>query len=526
MPHSAWLRRPLGGALVALLALVGVEGCLRRWGGVAADRVASPLAYQSIDQVERTVRGPQGRGADLLRWGRWGRATPKRAAGLRVVVFGGSTTEGERVGPFFAFSGLLERALEAEVGAPVEVINVGQAGAANRHVALQIGQVLAEGPVDLLIVYSGDNEFLEILGLKTAVPGWSAQVELTRRRLWRLHLYRALARAVVPALNRSPAPSGVGAQAHQLTGRVEPEERELVELLHREALHEMIDRAQAAGVPILLATVADNLRYPGRFDGPPTSPGGLGPTDLDRLDALALLTDDRLRELLPDEAALSGAEWFALGERLLTQGRGMLGVEALLHAERLDTRPHRSNHRMRADLLAIAEARGAASCDVAGAFLEHGNIGDDAFLDACHPNHLGHERIAQALLGCIEAQGLLPTGGAADAPLPAPRDPSAIDGLRDLRRDEPPGHGEDGSWPQAMGAAQQALLQQRPTEAARWVEAAAARGAPAATVARSRLLVQIYGDERVEQAAALLPAIDAAGDPGLAARWGRAAPQP
>jgi lysophospholipase L1-like esterase len=40
--------------------------------------------------------------------------------------------------------------------------------------------------------------------------------------------------------------------------------------------------------------------------------------------------------------------------------------------------------------------------------LEHGNIGDDAFLDACHPNHLGHERIAQALLGCIEAQGLLP----------------------------------------------------------------------------------------------------------------------
>ena len=516
----------MGGALVALAAFAGAEGCVRHWGGVAADRVASPLAYQSLDQVEMTVRGSVDRGGDLLRWGRWSRATPVRAAGLRVVVMGGSTAEGERVGPFHAFAGQVERALEAAVEGPVEVINVGQGGVANRHVAVQLGQVLAQGPVDLVIVYSGDNEFLEILGLKTVVPGWSAEVELTRRRLWRLHLYRLLARVVVPALNRSDAPTGVAARSHRLEGRIEPEERELVELLHREALHEIADRAAAAGVPLMMATVADNLSYKGRFDGPNGAGGALLPADRERLAALASQPAASLRALLRDEAALSGAEWFALGEHLRQQGKGELAAEALLHAERLDTTPHRSNHQMRADLLAVASERGVASCDVAGAFLAAGHIGDDVFLDACHPNHLGHTLIARALLRCVEEQSLLPIRGVTDRPIPAPPDPLAIDGLTALRRDGPVAAGDDGSWAHAMGEAQQALLTMRAAEAAGWVEQAAARGAPAATVARSRLLTRLYLDERAVRAGDLAAAIDEVGDPHIAARWGRAAPQP
>lgn len=522
MRLSNFFLRSLVGGLVAGLCIGAVELGLRGWGGLEADRVASPLAYQSIDQVEQTVAPPLGPGGDLLRWGSWGRATPRAAPGLRVVVLGGSTAEGERVGPFHAFSGLMERALEAASGAPVEVINAGQGGVANRHVALKLGQVLAQGPVDLVVVYSGDNEFLEVLGLKMAVPGWSARVELARRRLWGLHLYRGLARAVIPALNRSVAPSGVAARSHQLSGRIEPEERALVELLHREALHEMIDRAQAAGVPILLATVADNLRHRGRLDGPAGAEPGAGPPPPDRLAAWLGAPPEVLAARMADPAALSGQEWFALGEALLARGQRALAVEALLHAEQLDTAPHRSSRVMRADLLEISAARGAARCDVAGALRAEGAIGDDSFLDACHPNLEGHARIAQALLQCIEAQQLLPVRGVAGLPFPAPPDPLALDGRRALRAEGEPGRDDDGSAEGALRAAHQAFLHRRPSETAVWLTEAESRGAPAATVARSRLLAQIYGDNGVRQAKEIAAAAHALGDDALAARWAAA----
>jgi hypothetical protein len=520
MPSSLATRSMLG-ALIAGLTFGLTELGLRLWGGVAGDRVESPLAYQSLELVEATVQQPLSRASDLQRWGRWRRATPVEAPGLRVVVLGGSTAEGDRIGPFHAFAAQIERALSAATDRPVEVINAGQGGIANRHVALKLEQLLRQGPVDLVVVYSGDNEFLEILGLKMTVPGWSARVELTRRRLWGLHIYRALARGVIPSLNRGAAPPGAAHRAQRLEGSIEPDERALVELLHREALVEMAARARAAGVPLLLSTVADNLLHKANLDGRPTARPPVGPGEQARWDAWTALPPDRLRARLADEAALTGPDWFALGEVLLARGDRANGVKALLHAERLDPRPHRSNHRMRADLLEVAAAHGAAACDVAGSFQAGGHIGGDVFYDACHPTAAGHTLIAQTLLRCIEEQGLLPVTGAAGRPIPPPPDPLALDGRSDPRLERDPAQSDDGSWEGALRAGHQALLHMRPAEAVRWVDTAAARGAPERTVLRSRLMAQITGDESIQRADQLAADLDALGDAALSARWGR-----
>lgn len=509
------------GALIATLTLGLAELGLRLWGGVAGDQVQSPLAYQSLELVEATVQQPLSRASDLQRWGRWRRATPVEAPGLRVVVLGGSTAEGDRIGPFHAFAGQLERALSAATEQPVEVINAGQGGIANRHVALKLKQLLAQGPIDLVVVYSGDNEFLEILGLKMSVPGWSAKVELSRRRLWGLHLYRALARGVVPSLNRSEAPPGSAHRAQRLEGTIAPDERALVELLHRESLVSMAEEARAAGVPLLLGTVADNLLHKANLDGRPGGRGPVGRAEQARWSGWTSLSPDALQARLADETALSGPDWFTLGEVLLAQGQRAAAVQALLHAERLDPRPHRSNHQMRADLIEVAAAHGVAACDVAGAFQQSGHIGEDVFYDACHPNLAGHTLIAQTLLQCIEDQLLLPIRGAAGRPIPPPPDPLALDGRSDPRLERDPAQSDDGSWEGALRAGHQALLHMRPAEAVRWVDTAAARGAPEPTTLRSRLVAQITGDERVQRAEQLAPALDALGDPALSARWGR-----
>ena len=512
---SSLALRALAGLVVAGAVLGLAEVALRVWGGVARDRVASPLAYQEAHGVHTPVGALPGAQPPSRRWGVWGRAAPRAPAGLRVLVLGGSTTEGERVGPFQAFAGLLERDLAAAHDGPVEVLNLGQGGIAARHVAIQLDAVLAddlpaaERP-DLVVVYSGNNEFLEVLGLKRLLPRWSASQELARRRLWRLHLYRLLARHVVPALNRSPGEAGLALREQRLSGVIDADDRALVELLYAEALARMARRAGAVGVPLLLATVADNLEaHPEHADGG----GGQGQP----VEAVRPLSPDALAPLLEDEARLPAAEWHALGAALQRAGRTAEARAAFLHAERLDPTPHRSNHRMRAGLLEVAAKEGVASCDVAKALFDADAVGRDAFFDDCHPTFDGHRRIADALRGCIERHALLPlsSDGAEET---APSPPAlSLDAYTGGRRDGP-APPDDGSWQAALVAGHQAfLVRDLPGSASAYTEARE-RGAPARVVGRSVLLLREHSPD-FDPAAELPALLEAAGDPTLGARW-------
>ena len=93
------------------------------------------------------------------------RALPveKPLGGLRICVFGGSATAGLGLAPSATFARYLERMLRrAEPGRPIDVVNLGMVALPSSGVLHLVRDALETLEPDLVVVYSGNNEFLEI----------------------------------------------------------------------------------------------------------------------------------------------------------------------------------------------------------------------------------------------------------------------------------------------------------------------------------------------------------------------------
>ena len=90
-------------------------------------------------------------------------AWPKPKDTFRVYVFGGSAAMGMGFIYNGAFSRWLERMLqEACPGVNVETANLASVGYSSNQVLRLVTEVLEKGEPDLLVIYSGNNEFLDI----------------------------------------------------------------------------------------------------------------------------------------------------------------------------------------------------------------------------------------------------------------------------------------------------------------------------------------------------------------------------
>ncbi|QDU65379.1 GDSL-type esterase/lipase family protein [Engelhardtia mirabilis] len=206
---------------------------------------------------------------------------PPKSETLRVVMLGGSNTEG------FPSGWLGERLTEAgaTLGKTVEVINLGRRGYGSGRVRVLLPQALELEP-DLLVVYSGHNEFVEAsfrMDLEQAsgeVEGGSlAAVDRIARNL---ASYRSLQgwfgdRAGLEQAERRPQEQTfehekfLGLEWEQTVAKFEE---------YRKNLETMVADARAAGVPILLCTVAGN-----DFAAPfvSTPPAGLSEAEIAKL---------------------------------------------------------------------------------------------------------------------------------------------------------------------------------------------------------------------------------------------------
>lgn len=429
-------RRPWVGNLLLALCSVGIaalfagalEGALHglELGAPDASRT-SRLKYQQIylpllEPAQRPDGTPILRTADprlpfqtLL--------APKPGGTLRIVTVGGSATAGLGFSPNVTFARELERMFEhLEPDRPVEVLNLGIVALASEQVKHVVADVCRGYDPDVVIVYSGNNEFLEIHAEKYAALGatWPKRLAETLRDT---NLYRLASRAVRGPPG-TPAPSE-GDASHddlrvterEIIRNIEMEPGEISAIVDRyEANFEaMVDVAESRGTPLVLVTVAANLRWRGRDDLPQDWLEALVP-DAPESARLAQALEI-LDEHVADASTWRRHEW--LYQRALVH-EALGDPEAARRDYRAasDGDPHlrRALGAMAERVRAVGRRRGVRVVDaIAGlaARSPNGIVGFEAFYDYVHFNPHGALWLAADLHEALRALGL------AGAELPA-----------------------------------------------------------------------------------------------------------
>lgn len=410
---------------VSLGLLGAVEGGLRLAGVGGPDPTrTSRLPYQQIwfptleparlrdgTEILRTV-DPRLGSQWILR--------EKPANGLRVVCFGGSATAGLGFSRNGSFSRELERLLRAaHPGRAVEVLNLGVVALSSKQVKLLVAEAARELDPDVLAVYAGNNEFLEVHAEKYA-EATATPLSRARAGLAELHLYRAVQSLVRPPrrdvsmAERELSNEALRLSQDEIIQHVSMTDEEVDQALARyeRNVEAMVDAAERAGVPILLSTVASNWEWRGRSDLPTdwldARLGEPGPATPERLQAAKA----RLTELLAtspreERHALlferAQAE-MALGEVDAARADYRASMNADPHLRRaLDA----GNERVRR----LASRRGVHlldSVDLLARQSRDGIVGFDEFYDYVHFTLRGNVQIAAGLYAAMEAMGVIP----------------------------------------------------------------------------------------------------------------------
>ena len=309
----------------------------------------------------------------------------KPARGLRVIAFGGSATAGLGFSPNATFSRELERILRAahpERG--VEVLNLGIVGIASKQVERLVAEAARELAPDLLVVYTGNNEFLELHAAKLARATATPLARLVSG-VAELHLTRAL-RSLLRPQREEPSPPDAGLASEEL--RRAPDEilrhlsltdAETLGVLdaYEANLEAMVASARAAGAPLLLATVASNWKWRGRSE----------------------LAGDERHELLYERAVAE-----------LARGELAAAREDYRAAMNADPRLRRALDAANARVRDVARRRGVGLLDVVellAAEAPDGIAGFEAFYDHVHFTPRGNVLVAAGIYAEMLEMGVV-----------------------------------------------------------------------------------------------------------------------
>ena len=405
--RSGRLRKVLFGVIIGIIGVAALEGVLRLTGALEEPSVPpSPVAFQQEDYrpIPTDEYGFTPCGGDASR------SCIRKAPGLRVLVFGGSAAAGTPFSPYASFSGWLQRYLVRLAGdTPVEVVNSARIGRSSTQVLATLrGQVISLKP-DLVIIYSGNNEFYSLLARKILLTAYTPELELVRHRLWGLRSYRLLSR--FRGVVGRPRDDTVGIDERTFNVPVEPADHKLAEIFYRENLSNMAREAAQLGTRILLATVGTNQLYSPRIN--PEDEASVRRADPIR-EALRKGGDGERLKAVVTEMSVNPASHegqFLLGLVNYEAGNTVQARALLRRAEVLDPKPQRCTDPLRQTLLSVGKTRGVPTCDTARALnlqARNGISGFDMFGDSCHPTRRGHRLLARALVDCIMDQKLLP----------------------------------------------------------------------------------------------------------------------
>ncbi len=346
---------------------------------------------------------------------------------FRIFCLGGSTVQGSPFAIETSFPTFLELSLRAaEPEREWEVINCGGVSYASYRLVPILEEVLQHEP-DLIVVYTGHNEFLEDrsyghLKRMPAAVAWPAQILARTRTYQVLSRIRRGETADVSGAPRPALPEEVEAMLEYRGGmdkyhRDEPWRRDIVTHF-RYNLRRMVALAREARVPLLLANPVCNLR-----DCPPFKNqhrDGLTPEQLKRWEGLVAEAGEHCGENAAEtlrllEEALKIDDRHAGLRYLLAKTHDAMGNLTLARQEYIaakenDICPLRILESMNQAILDTARTTDTPLVDVRRMYekiCEGGIPGDMYLIDHVHPSIEGHQLIADLIASKLSLMGIV-----------------------------------------------------------------------------------------------------------------------
>jgi tetratricopeptide (TPR) repeat protein len=246
--------------LLPVLVLAILEGALR-----LGDVGASLSLFEAVDRGESRLGSRLNPQADEPYFGRFdlGGPEPRRfeleppTGTYRIVVVGGSTVFGFPFPPELAFPRQLEEQLNRQFpDRTFEVLNAGMIAINSFSVADVVEQCVAAKP-NLIVVHTGHNEFYGPGGAASTAIMAPPSLYPIAVRARRLRLIQLLNGWMVSGQDR---PELMETLPESIEIRLDDPIVDRARHSYRMNLRKMVRCAREAGIPVLLTTVASNLR--------------------------------------------------------------------------------------------------------------------------------------------------------------------------------------------------------------------------------------------------------------------------
>jgi lysophospholipase L1-like esterase len=284
----------------------------------------------------------------------------------------------------------------------IEVVNCGVT-AINSFVVREFVEEVVEHEPDLVLIYTGHNEFVGPYGAATPFVRLSGnwyfiQLQMFLQRTKTYYLLDSLLHYVAAALRPAAPAESFGVHLVQREIYLEDEAHRQTEAHYQRNMAEIVEVLREREVPVALCTLVSNLAgfYPLR------SPG--------------LVPPDAVPADYPQHAALH----FDAGLAHQAAGDSAQALAAFVRARDLDGIHLRACSPFNRAIRALAAESGAILIDVEQAFAAHapaGLVGDELITEYLHPTVWGHYLISQTIMTSLfvreDALGL--AEGRADA---------------------------------------------------------------------------------------------------------------
>ena len=340
---------------------------------------------------------------------------PKPRNEFRVFVVGGSTVQGRPYGVSTSFSAWLELLLQAmDPTKRYRVVNVGGISYASYRLLPIVNELLNYEP-DLLVIYSGHNEFLEDRTYETLKrPNLVTEVH---GLVSKLRTYNVIeAQFAKPLPEHSTPGSMLGPDVEELLNSVvglnayhrDQEWQDDVVRHYRHNLRAMIDSAKASNVPVLLVNPVSNISNTRPFKS--VHEEDMSVDDVLRFSKLLkkakeILVADPQGALQDLEAALAidprmAEAHFFVGKAHEALTNTDKALNAYERALTFDVCPLRVLEVMRVSVLEISHETVTPLLDAKEIFEQQANtklFGAKMFVDHVHPTIEAHQLIAAKL---------------------------------------------------------------------------------------------------------------------------------
>ena len=349
-------------------------------------------------------------------------AKEKPAETFRVFLLGGSAAGGW---PFdlggYTLADLLERKLQRLLpDVDVEVHNVAGGTYASHRVRFVFDEVIDYQP-DLLLVYSGHNEFLEQFVYRETLPEGPLRHSAVARIV---HRWREASRRPsfdVENYSLADQTSNRLAYAFGRASRYRKDPAQLQGLLdnYRQNLDWMVRESQRRGVPIALLDAPVNLRSwrPNASQHGAVTAEARARWQRAFREGLLAFEAGRMGEAAAALGAALEADdeyaeaWYYRGLALLELGDVDDGRAALIAALERDAYPFRAIPQLQAVIDEVASRHGALrvrTTPALEALSAHGIPGAEVFVDYVHLTEQAQEVVAHEVARVLVREGLLP----------------------------------------------------------------------------------------------------------------------